>query len=89
LSVHTATARTGAKGSRARCSCTSSTGAARLRPAQLQTGSWAFVPAQRLYASFGFTRCAPFADYVADPNSVFMTRELTGEDVSMGTDREK
>jgi putative acetyltransferase len=56
----------------------------------LETGSMAaFVPAQRLYASFGFTRCAPFADYVADPNSVFMTRELTGEDVSMGTDREK
>jgi len=43
----------------------------------LETGSMAaFAPAQRLYASFGFTRCAPFADYLADPNSVFMTREL-------------
>jgi putative acetyltransferase len=44
----------------------------------LETGSMAaFVPAQRLYASFGFIRCAPFGDYVADPNSVFMTRELS------------
>ena len=44
----------------------------------LETGSMsAFVPAQRLYASFGFTRCVPFADYVADPNSVFMSCELS------------
>jgi putative acetyltransferase len=35
-----------------------------------------FEPARRLYANFGFTRCAPFADYVEDPNSVFMTREI-------------
>jgi putative acetyltransferase len=43
----------------------------------LETGSMAaFEPARRLYAKFGFTYCAPFADYVADPNSVFMTREL-------------
>lgn len=40
----------------------------------LETGSMpAFEPARRLYASFGFERCAPFADYVDDPNSVFMT----------------
>ncbi len=43
----------------------------------LETGSQAaFQPAQRLYASFGFTFCAPFASYVEDPNSVFMTCAL-------------
>ena len=43
----------------------------------LETGTMAaFQPAQRLYASFGFTCCGPFADYVEDPNSVFMTRAL-------------
>jgi putative acetyltransferase len=36
----------------------------------------AFKPAQRLYESFGFTFCAPFADYRDDPNSVYMTLEL-------------
>ena len=40
----------------------------------LETGSMpAFQPAQRLYASFGFEECGPFGEYVADPNSVFMT----------------
>ena len=43
----------------------------------LETGSMAaFAPARRLYASCGFIECAPFADYVLDPNSVFMTKEL-------------
>jgi putative acetyltransferase len=43
----------------------------------LETGSMAaFQPAQELYARFGFTCCGPFADYVEDPNSVFMTRAL-------------
>jgi len=47
----------------------------------LETGSMsAFEPAQRLYASFGFAYCGPFADYVEDPYSVFMTRDLTGQD---------
>ena len=47
------------------------------RRLSLETGSMAaFEPARRLYASFGFTFCAPFADYVEDPHSVFMTREL-------------
>ncbi|HWJ04171.1 MAG TPA: GNAT family N-acetyltransferase [Steroidobacteraceae bacterium] len=41
----------------------------------LETGAMeAFQPAHRLYESFGFTFCGPFADYVDDPNSVFMTR---------------
>ena len=43
----------------------------------LETGSMeAFEPARKLYANFGFTYCEPFADYVEDPNSVFMAREL-------------
>lgn len=43
----------------------------------LETGSMAaFVPARRLYACHGFKECAPFADYVPDLNSVFMTKEL-------------
>ena len=43
----------------------------------LETGSMeAFAPARRLYESFGFNYCAPFADYAEDPNSVFMTRTL-------------
>lgn len=43
----------------------------------LETGSMAFFePARRLYAAFGFVPCAPFGDYRADPNNVFMTRRL-------------
>ncbi len=43
----------------------------------LETGSAAaFAPAQSLYARFGFTYCGPFAGYVEDPYSVFMTREI-------------
>lgn len=43
----------------------------------LETGSMeAFIPAQRLYESFGFTCCGPFRDYVDDPNSIFMTLRL-------------
>lgn len=43
----------------------------------LETGSMdTFVPARRLYAKYGFTDCRPFADYIEDPNSVFMTKEL-------------
>ncbi len=43
----------------------------------LETGSSAFFePARALYRRHGFLECAPFADYVADPNSVFMTLDL-------------
>jgi putative acetyltransferase len=46
----------------------------------LETGSMdAFAPARNLYASFGFKPCGPFANYVEDPYSVFMTREVRGE----------
>ena len=47
------------------------------RRLSLETGSMAaFEPARKLYENFGFVYCEPFADYVDDPNSVFMTREL-------------
>ena len=43
----------------------------------LETGSMDyFAPARALYARAGFRPCAPFGDYVEDPNSVFMTRVL-------------
>lgn len=43
----------------------------------LETGSMeAYEPARKLYSRFGFEVCGPFGDYVLDPNSVFMTREL-------------
>jgi putative acetyltransferase len=43
----------------------------------LETGAEPpFAPARSLYASFGFTFCAPFEGYVDDPNSVFMTKAL-------------
>jgi putative acetyltransferase len=43
----------------------------------LETGSQVFfAPARRLYHRHGFVECSPFADYVPDPNSVFMTRDL-------------
>ncbi|SDT58747.1 putative acetyltransferase [Pseudarthrobacter equi] len=35
-----------------------------------------FAPARRLYSRHGFTECAPFANYVLDPNSVFMELRL-------------
>ena len=47
------------------------------RRLSLETGAMdEFRPAQRLYESFGFTFCGPFAEYRDDPNSVFMTRSL-------------
>ena len=43
----------------------------------LETGSWKYFQAAReLYSSHGFVECPPFADYVLDPNSIFMTLEL-------------
>lgn len=47
------------------------------RRLSLETGSMAaFAPAHQLYARFGFVPCAPFADYVEDPYSTFMTKEI-------------
>ena len=43
----------------------------------LETGAMAaFAPAHRLYRSFGFSACGPFADYADDPHSAFMTLAL-------------
>ncbi len=39
-----------------------------------------FAAARRLYERHGFTVCAPFAGYVDDPNSVFMTRTIAPRD---------
>ena len=47
------------------------------RRVHLETGSGdAFEPAHRLYERFGFVRAGPFADYVEDRFSVFMTKAL-------------
>jgi putative acetyltransferase len=43
----------------------------------LETGSWEyFRPAVALYRRHGFIECPPIANYVPDPNSVFMTLDL-------------
>lgn len=43
----------------------------------LETGAMDyFAPARALYKGFGFERCAPFASYKEDPNSVFMLLQL-------------
>ena len=43
----------------------------------LETGPMnGFKSAHMLYASFGFTCCGPFGDYIEDPYSVFMTISL-------------
>ncbi|MEO6623730.1 MAG: GNAT family N-acetyltransferase [Burkholderiaceae bacterium] len=50
------------------------------RRLSLETGAMeAFKPAQTLYASVGFGFCGPFGDYREDPNSVFMTLQLSPE----------
>lgn len=44
----------------------------------LETGSMDyFQPARALYRRHGFGDCEPFAEYVLDPNSVFMTLDLS------------
>lgn len=44
------------------------------RRLSLETGSMeAFAPARRMYARAGFVPCPPFAGYIDDPNSVYMT----------------
>ena len=43
----------------------------------LETGAMAeFGPARRLYQRYGFEYQGPFADYVDDPNSMFMIKML-------------
>ena len=44
----------------------------------LETGTGqAFVPAQRLYESAGFSVCPPFGEYTANPYSVCMTMAVS------------
>jgi putative acetyltransferase len=51
----------------------------------LETGSQEFfAPARRLYARHGFVTCQPFAGYVLDPNSVYMTLRLTPQQSAEG-----
>lgn len=50
------------------------------RRLSLETGSWEyFRPALALYRKHGFIECPPFADYLSDPNSIFMTLELKAD----------
>ncbi len=43
----------------------------------LETGIFPeFAPARALYARYGFEYRGPFAEYIDDPNSVFMTKKL-------------
>jgi putative acetyltransferase len=43
----------------------------------LETGTTPdFDPARALYTRYGFEYRGPFADYIEDPNSVFMTKKL-------------
>jgi putative acetyltransferase len=45
----------------------------------LETGSQpGFAPARGLYAKAGFQECGPFEGYRPDPNSVFLTRGISG-----------
>ena len=47
------------------------------RRVSLETGSMAaYAPARGLYASLGFSPCAPFADYPPSPGSTFLTLAL-------------
>lgn len=51
--------------------------AMRLARLNLETGSRPhFEPARELYRRHGFAECAPFGDYAADANSVFMRLDL-------------
>ncbi|WP_407115497.1 GNAT family N-acetyltransferase [Bradyrhizobium sp. LMG 9283] len=44
----------------------------------LETGSWDyFKPAHALYQAHGFVACDPFEDYLEDPNSLFLTLDLS------------
>jgi putative acetyltransferase len=47
------------------------------RRLSLETGSIdAYAPARALYARFGFVSTGPFANYVLDPHSSYMTLDL-------------
>ena len=53
--------------------------ARRMARLSLETGSWDyFKPAHALYLAHGFVPCRPFEGYVEDPNSLFLTLDLSG-----------
>ena len=53
----------------------------------LETGTPApFVAAQKLYAAEGYVETCPFADYVLDPFSMFMTKVLQPSGVARASD---
>jgi putative acetyltransferase len=55
------------------------------RRVSLETGSMAeFAPARALYASAGFSPCAPFGDYRPSRHSTFMTMALDPPGTSPG-----
>lgn len=55
--------------------------AERLARLSLETGVQpTFIAARGLYARAGFVECGPFGDYRPDPNSVFMSIDLTAAD---------
>ncbi|MGL4405144.1 MAG: GNAT family N-acetyltransferase [Notoacmeibacter sp.] len=48
-----------------------------LKTLWLETGKTPpFMPAQKLYESFGFKICGPFGDYAFDKHSLYMTLDL-------------
>lgn len=50
-----------------------------LKRLSLETGSSDyFKPAHALYSKYGFVDCGPFGNYRDDPNSVFLTLDLSG-----------
>lgn len=52
-----------------------------VRKVSLETGSMEFfAPARAFYRKAGFIECPPFGTYTHDPNSVFMTLALVGND---------
>ena len=43
----------------------------------LETGAMSFFkPAHQLYRKYGFIECLPFAEYIEDPNSIFMCLDI-------------
>ncbi|MBV6621433.1 MAG: GNAT family N-acetyltransferase [Rivularia sp. (in: Bacteria)] len=50
----------------------------------LETGSFReFAPARNLYEKYGFKYRSPFAEYIEDPNSVFMTKKLSKKQIKI------
>ena len=49
-----------------------------LKRLSLETGSWDyFKPAHALYQAHGFVPCRPFEGYAEDPNSLFLTLDMS------------